>query len=270
MEDMFSEERSWGYFDNSATTRVDPRVLEKMLPYFTDRFGNPSSLHQHGTEASEAVEKARAQVARAIGAKEGEIVFTAGGTESDNLAIIGYSMANRHLGDHIVTSSIEHPAVLRTCRHLEELGFRVSYLPVGREGLISTESLQEALGDSTILISIMAANNEVGTIQPLKEIGRIAGERGISFHSDTVQSVTKVPLDVGADGVDMASLSSHKLHGPKGVGALYVREGIELAPIVHGGGQEGGLRSSTHNVPGIVGMGEAMELGISEMESSVE
>jgi cysteine desulfurase len=252
------------YMDNHATTAVDPRVLEAMMPYFTDRFGNAASRnHSFGWQAEEAVEVARKQVAELIGATAKEIVFTSGATESDNLAIKGAAYMYREKGTHLVTVVTEHKAVIDTCRHLEQEGFDVTYLPVGRDGLVDLDQLRAAITDRTILISVMAANNEVGVLQPIAEIGRIARERGILFHTDAVQAAGKAPFDVNASNVDMASLSAHKMYGPKGVGALYVRRRnprVLLTPIIDGGGHERGMRSGTLNVPGIVGFGKAAAL----------
>ncbi len=257
------------YFDNSATTRLDPRVMEAMLPYFDRWYGNASSLHSFGREASEALEEARERTALAIGSRPQEVIFTSGGTESDNLAIQGAAFANRGAGDHIVTSTFEHHAVLNTCRFLEGQGFRISYLPVGSSGLIDPEAVKAAMTKRTILVSIMAANNEIGTVQEVREIGGIAHDSDALFHTDAVQAIGKLPLDVNKDNIDLLAMSAHKFHGPKGVGALFVREGTKLRPLVQGGGQERGLRSSTENVPGIVGLGKAIELGRLEFEESV-
>lgn len=260
------------YMDNHATTPVDPRVLEAMLPYFCDQFGNAASRnHVFGWEANEAVEKARLQVARLIGARANEIVFTSGATESDGLAIQGAAAFYRDKGDHIVTVVTEHPAVLDTCKALERNDLaRVTYLPVDRCGLVDVEKVREALTERTVLLSVMAANNEVGTIHPIEEIGRLARARGVLFHCDAAQAVGKIPLDVDALGIDLLSMSGHKLYGPKGVGALYVRSRnarVRLLAILHGGGQERGMRSGTLNVPGIVGLGAACEIAGSEMEA---
>jgi len=249
------------YMDNHATTPVDPRVLEAMLPYFTERFGNAASRnHSFGWQAEEAVEVARKQVAGLIGATAKEIVFTSGATESDNLAIKGAARMYREKGNHLITAVTEHKAVIDTCKHLEKEGFDVTYLPVGRDGLVDLDHLRAAITDRTILVSIMAANNEVGVLQPIAGIGRITRERGVLFHTDAVQAAGKVPFDVNASSVDMASLSAHKMYGPKGVGALYVRRRnprVLLTPIIDGGGHERGMRSGTLNVPGIVGFGKA-------------
>jgi cysteine desulfurase len=249
------------YMDNHATTPVDPRVLEAMLPYFTDRFGNAASRnHSFGWAAEEAVEVARKQVADLIGATAKEIVFTSGATESDNLAIKGAALMYREKGNHIVTVVTEHKAVIDTCKRLEKDGFEVTYLPVGRDGLIDLDALRAAITGRTILVSVMAANNEVGVLQPIDEIGAIARERGVLFHTDAVQAAGKVPFDVNRSSVDLASLSAHKIYGPKGVGALYVRRRnprVLLTPLIDGGGHERGMRSGTLNVPGIVGFGRA-------------
>jgi cysteine desulfurase len=257
------------YMDNHATTPVDPRVLEAMLPYFTEHFGNAASRnHAFGWRAEEAVETARKQVAALIGATAKEIVFTSGATESDNLAIKGAAQMYREKGNHIITARTEHKAVIDTCKHLEKEGFEVTYLPVQRDGLIDLDQLRAAITDRTILISLMAANNEVGVVQPVAEIGRIARERGVLFHTDAVQAAGKVPFDVNAMNVDMASLSAHKMYGPKGVGALYVRRRnprVLLTPIIDGGGHERGMRSGTLNVPGIVGFGKAAAISNEEL-----
>ena len=248
------------YMDHSATTPLDPQVLQAMLPFFSEKFGNASSLHSFGLEAKEALEEAREKVAKLLGADPEEIVFTSGGTESDNLALKGIARRNRELGRHIITTQMEHPAILETCRKLEKEGYEVTYLPVTSEGLVEPAALEAAIRPDTILISVMHANNEVGTIQPIEEIGRIAAERDIYLHSDAVQSVGKIATDVNALGVDLLSLSAHKLYGPKGVGALYIRRGTKIESIVQGGGHERGLRSGTENIPGIVGLGRAAEL----------
>ena len=253
------------YMDHAATTPVDQEVVEAMMPCFTRVYGNASSLHSFGREAYNAMEEARRKVAELINAHSEEIVFTAGGTESDNIAIKGVAYANRSRGDHIVTSTIEHPAVLETCRSLEKQGFKVSYIPVDKDGVVELEALRRAVTERTVLITIMHANNEIGTIEPMEEIAEIAEAKSIIFHSDAVQSAGKIPIDVKAIGVDLLSISAHKIYGPKGVGALYVKKGTRLEPIIHGGGHEKGLRSSTENIPGIVGLGKAAELAKARM-----
>lgn len=258
------------YFDNSATTRPDPRVVEAMRPYLDQWYGNASSLHTFGRESFNALEEARRRTSKAIGAQVREIIFTSGGTESDNLAIQGAAFANLPRGNHVITSAIEHHAVLNTCRFLESQGFRVTYLPVDPEGVIEPESLKSAMRKDTILVSVMAANNEIGTLQDVRELGAIAHDGGAIFHTDAVQSIGKVPLDVSRDNIDLLAISAHKFHGPKGVGALYIRKGTSIRPLVYGGGQERGLRSSTENVPGIVGLGKAIEISMAEIDESVK
>ena len=253
------------YFDNSATTPVDPRVVAAMAPWQTDNFANPSSLHGPGRRAREAVETARAQVAALIGARPREIVFTGSGTEADNLALAGAIDAAGPGPHHLATSAFEHPAVLETVRALQARGVATSFIPVDGDGLVDPEEVRRALTPRTRVVSVMAANNVVGAVQPVDAIGRVAHEGGALFHTDAVQAVGKVPFDVAAQPIDLLSLSAHKLHGPKGVGALYVRTGVKLLPIVHGGGQERGLRSATENVAGIVGLGRAAELAAAEM-----
>jgi cysteine desulfurase len=255
------------YMDHSATTPVAPEVLQAMLPYLSDKFGNASSLHSFGQEAKEALEESRVKVAKLLAANPEEIIFTSGGTESDNLALKGIARRNKDKGKHIITTSVEHPAILETCRKLEKEGFAVTYLPVTGEGLVEIAALEAAIRPDTILISVMHANNEVGTIQPLEEIGQLAAERDICLHTDAVQSVGKIPTDVNALGVDSLSLSAHKLYGPKGVGALYIRKGTRLENIMQGGGHERGLRSGTENVAGIVGLAKAAELCSESMAS---
>jgi cysteine desulfurase len=260
------------YLDNHATTPVDPRVLDAFLPYFTKSFGNAASKsHAFGWEADAAVDGAREQVATLIGASAREIVFTSGATESDNLAIKGVAEAYRPKGDHIVTCVTEHKAVLDSCKVLEQQGFKLTYLPVTAAGFVEMERLQDALTEKTILISIMAANNEIGTLQPIREIGRLAKERGIIFHTDATQAVGKIPINVEEMGIDLLSLTAHKMYGPKGVGALYVRSArprVKVTPAIDGGGHERGMRSGTLNVAGIVGLGKACE--ISRLEMSAE
>jgi len=246
--------------DHSATTAVDPAVTESMLPYFSEKYGNPSSLYSFGRQSRKAVEESRQKVADLIGAKKEEIIFTGSGTESDNLAIKGIALKNRNKGDHIITSSIEHHAVLHTCKYLERNGFKVTYIPVSKEGLLDPVDVEKSITPQTILITIMHANNEIGTIQPIEEIGRIAKEKNIPFHTDAVQTVGKIPVNVDSLGVSLLSMSAHKIYGPKGVGALYLRKGTFVEPQMHGGGHERNIRSSTENVPGIVGFGKACEL----------
>jgi cysteine desulfurase len=251
------------YFDHAATTPVDPQVLEAMLPYFTERYGNPSELHRLGREARAAVEQARAGVAQALGAGDKEIVFTAGGTESDNLALFGYLA--RFQPGHLIVSAVEHPAVMEAARALNRLGWAVDFVPVDEYGVVDLDAYEQAFRDDTRLASIMFANNVVGTVQPVAELARIAHEKGAVFHTDAVQAVGSLPIDVAELGVDMLSLSGHKLYGPKGIGALYVKRGTRLQPILHGGGHERRLRSGTENVPGIVGLGAALALAVEKL-----
>ncbi len=262
------------YMDNHATTPVDPRVVEAMLPYFNDKFGNAASRnHSFGWMAEEAVENARGQIARLINAAPKEIIFTSGATESNNLAIKGVAEMYREKGNHIITQVIEHKAVLDTCKRLEKYGFEVTYLPVEKDGRINLDDLRRAITPKTILISIMYANNEIGAIQPIAEIGKIAKEKGVLFHSDGVQAAGKIPVDVQKDNIDLLSLTAHKFYGPKGCGALYVRRKnprVQLSAILDGGGHERGMRSGTLNVPGIVGFGKASELCQNEMAAEGE
>lgn len=248
------------YFDNSATTPLDPQVVNAMLPFLFQTFGNPSSLHWAGRQARQAVTQARQQVADLLGASPDEIIFTASGTEADNMALVGIAEAYGWRDCHFITSAIEHPAILATCRYLEQHGIEVTYLPVNRNGLVEPEALKQALRPNTRLVSVMAANNVIGTLQPLGELSRLAHAHGTLFHTDAVQAVGKIPLDLRSLPIDLLSLSAHKLHGPKGVGALVVRQGVPLKPLLHGGGQERGLRSATENVAGIVGLGQAAQI----------
>ena len=257
------------YMDNHATTQTDPRVLEEMLPYYTEKFGNAASRnHEFGWIAEQAVEQARERIAKLIGATAKEIIFTSGATESDNLAIKGVAEMYREKGNHIITQAIEHKAVLDTCKRLEKYGFRVTYLPVQKDGRIDLDDLKRSMDDKTILVTIMAANNEIGVLQPIREIGTICHERGVLFHTDAVQAIGKVPFNVVQDNVDLASITAHKLYGPKGVGALYVRRKnprVQLVAQIDGGGHERGMRSGTLNVPGIVGLGKACEIATNDM-----
>ncbi len=257
------------YMDNHATTQVDPRVVEEMLPYYTEKFGNAASRnHEFGWIAEQAVEQARERIAKLIGATAKEIIFTSGATESDNLAIKGVAEMYKEKGNHIITQAIEHKAVLDTCKRLEKYGFRVTYLPVQKDGRIDLDDLKRSMDDKTILVTIMAANNEIGALQPIREIGALCHERGVLFHTDAVQAIGKVPFNVIQDNVDLASITAHKLYGPKGVGALYVRRKnprVQLVAQIDGGGHERGMRSGTLNVPGIVGLGKACEIATNGM-----
>ena len=254
------------YLDHAATTPVKPEVLEAMLPWFTENFGNPSTVYSIGRTSKKAIEEARETVARIIGAEPREIFFTGSGTEADNWAIKGAAYANMKKGKHIITTSIEHHAVLHTCQYLESEGFEVTYLPVDEYGLVSPEQVEAAIRPDTILISVMFANNEIGTIQPIAEIGKIAREKGICFHTDAVQAMGSIRVNVSDLNVDMLSMSAHKFYGPKGVGALYIRKGVKLTSFMHGGAQERGRRASTENVPGIVGLAKALELADKNMD----
>src|ERR1700716_2136568 len=257
------------YMDNHATTPMDPRVLEEMLPYFMEKFGNAASRnHSFGWAAEEGVETARERIAKLVGATTKEIIFTSGATESDNLAIKGVAEMYREKGNHIITAVTEHKAVLDTCKRLEKYGYRLTYLPVQKVGLVNLDELKHAMDDKTILVTIMAANNEIGVLQPVAEIGKLCRERGIVFHSDATQAVGKVPVDVNKQNIDVMSISAHKMYGPKGVGALYVRRKnprVQISAIIDGGGHQGGLRSRTLNVPGIVGLGKACAIAFEEM-----
>ena len=257
------------YMDNHATTPVHPRVLEEMLPYFTDKFGNSASRnHVFGWVAEEAVEQARERIAKLVGATTKEIIFTSGATESDNLAIKGVAEMYREKGNHIITAVTEHKAVLDSCKRLEKYGFRVTYMPVMKDGLVDLDDLKRAMDEKTILVTLMAANNEIGVLQPIAEIGKLCHERGVLFHSDATQAVGKIPIDVQKMNIDLMSISAHKMYGPKGVGALYVRRKnprVQVSPIIDGGGHERGMRSGTLNVPGIVGLGKACAICHEEM-----
>ena len=258
------------YLDNSATTQVSEEVFEEMKPYFRKEFGNPSTLYGIGRESKKALNHARQRVADAINAKPEEIIFTGGGSESDNLAIKGIAFKLAKKGKHIITTEFEHPAVKETLYFLESLDFKVTYLPVYENGIIKIEDLKEAITPETILITIMHGNNEIGTVQPIEEIGKIANEKGIKFHTDAVQTFGKIPVDVEKLNVDLLSLSSHKINGPKGVGALYIKKGTRVTPLIHGGGQERGIRAGTENVPGIVGFGKACELASKQLDEHYE
>ncbi|MDD5143474.1 cysteine desulfurase NifS [Methanoregula sp.] len=254
------------YLDHSATTYVRKEVLDAMVPYFTDHFGNPSSIYRIAGESRKAIDTARAQVAKALGAGPEEIYFTSGGSESDNWAIKGIASANVKKGNHIITTKIEHHAVLHTCEFLEKSGFTVTYLPVDKYGLVDPAELERAITDKTILISIMYANNEIGTIEPIAELGVIAKKHKIPFHTDAVQAIGNVPIDVNAQNIDLLSLSAHKFYGPKGVGVLYIRKGTKIDNLIHGGGQERRRRAGTENIAGIVGCGRAIELATADIE----
>ncbi len=256
------------YLDHAATTYTDKRVLEQMLPYFSERFGNPSSAHGFGRDAEKAVMTARQQTAAVIGAGVEEIVFTSGGTESDNWAIRG--IAEKQGTGHIITSCVEHHAVLDTCKFLETQGFEVTYLPVDGTGMVDPDSVRKAIREDTILITVMFANNETGTIMPIREIGMIAREHGILLHTDAVQAVGHIPVNVEEMGIDLLSMSAHKFYGPKGVGAMYIRRGTPIAKLLHGGAQERGMRASTLNVPGIVGLGAAVDIAVKEIEENAK
>ena len=256
--------------DHAATTPVDKEVIQTMLPYFDKKFGNASSLHQFGQEAKEALENNRETVAKLINAEPREVIFTSGGTESDNWAIKKIAFTNEDRGNHIITSKIEHHAVLESCEFLEKNGFKVTYLPVDKYGLVNPEDIKKAITKNTILVTIMHANNEIGTIEPIEEIGKICKEKGVYFHTDAVQTVGKIPIDVKKMNVDLLSSSSHKLYGPKGVGFLYIKKGTKLSPMIHGGGHEFCLRSGTENIAGIVGFAKACELAQRDMEKRVK
>ena len=254
------------YMDHSATTFVKREVVDAMIPYFTKHFGNPSSIYGIARESKKAVDVARVQTAKALGADPDEIYFTSGGSESDNWAIKGVAFANRKRGNHIITTQIEHHAVLHTCQYLEKEGFEVTYLPVDRYGLVDPTVLEKAITEKTILISIMYANNEIGTIEPIAELGAIARKRKVYFHTDAVQAIGSVPIDLKAQNIDLLSLSAHKFYGPKGTGALYIKKGVRIENLIHGGGQERKKRAGTENIAGIVGCGKAIELATVDIE----
>jgi len=264
------------YMDYGSSTPVDPEVLDAMIPYFNTYYGNASSLHSFGIDAFNALEESRKKTGDIISANADEIIFTSGGTESDNLAIKGIAFLDKNKkrreskGPHIITSTIEHPAVLETCKYLEKLGFKVKYLPVDEYGIINVDELEQSISENTFLITIMYANNEIGTIEPAEEIGKIAKEHDVVFHADAVQAIGKLPTDVDKLGIDLLSISSHKIYGPKGIGALYIRNGVKIKPTMHGGGHERALRSGTYNTPGIVGLGKACELAQNRMTEDVE
>lgn len=259
------------YMDHTAGMPIDERVLEVMMPYFTLNYGNPSSIHSFGNEPRQAIDEARSKVTDLIGAeKKEEIIFTSGGTESNNLAIKGVAYRNKDKGKHIITSSIEHMSVINTCKHLSKQGFKVTYLPVDKDGIVDIEGLKKEITDKTILVSIMYANGEIGTIEPIKEIGEIAHDKGAFLHVDAVAAAGQVPINVQDENIDLLSLSSNDMYGPKGTGALYRKSGTNILPMIHGGGQERGLRSGTENLSGIVGMGKATEIAKTEMKGEAE
>ena len=259
-----------GYLDYAATTPTHPKVVKAMMPYFTEAFGNPSSIYSYGQEAKRAVEESRGKIANLIGARNEEIIFTSGGTEADNFTLTGIAYANESKGNHIITSSIEHHAVMETCKFLGRRGFKVTYLPVDKYGLVDPDDVRKSITANTILISIMHANNEVGTIEPIAEIGKIAKEAGIYFHTDAVQAVGHIPVNVNELEVDLLAMSAHKLYGPKGIGALYVRKGTRITPFLHGGDQERKRRASTENTPGIIGFSAAAELAQRDMSQEAK
>lgn len=256
------------YMDYAATTYTKKEVLDEMIPYFSEHYGNPSSVYSISRDTRKVIDASRDKVAKAINAERNEIFFTGGGTEADNFAIKGFAFANFNKGNHIITSKIEHHAVLHSCAYLEKHGFEVTYLDVDQEGFINLEQLKSAIKDSTILVSIMFANNEIGTIQPIKKIGQICREKNVVFHTDAVQAVGHIPVDVKEMNIDMLSLAAHKFYGPKGVGALYIRKGIKIDNLIHGGAQERGKRAGTENIAGIVGLSKALEMAVNEMDKS--
>ena len=258
------------YLDNAATTAVRPEVIEEMMPYFTQYYGNASSVHMYGQEAKKGLDIARDRVAKALNAEPQEIIFTAGGTESDNTVLFGVAKKYANKGKHIITTTVEHHAILHSCEQLEKEGFRVTYLPVDEYGRVSAQQVRDAICDDTILVSIMFANNEIGTIMPIAEIGEVCNEKKVLFHTDAVQAVGHIPVDVKAMHIDMLSLSGHKFHGPKGVGVLYVKKGLKLPSLIVGGAQERTRRAGTENLPGIVGLGKAIELATAEMDKNAQ
>ncbi len=258
------------YFDNSATTKVSKEVMDSMLPYLNEIYGNPSTIYSIGREAKKTIETAREKVAKAINADSKEIFFTGSGTEADNWAIKGVAFANQHKGKHIITTNIEHHAVLHTCQYLEKFGFETTYISVKENGIVDVNDIKDAIREDTILISVMFANNEIGTIQPIKEIGDLAKEKNIYFHTDAVQAIGHIPIDVKELNVDLLSLSAHKFHGPKGVGVLYIRDGVNIDNLLHGGGQEKRRRASTENTAGIVGLGTAIEIATKDIDEKAK
>lgn len=256
------------YMDHAATTYTKKEVLDEMIPYFTQYFGNPSSIYSLSRETKKAIDKSRARIAKCINADESEIFFTGGGSEADNWALKGIAFAHKNKGNHIITTKIEHHAILHTCEFLEKQGFEVTYLDVNEEGIVDIEDLKNAITDKTILVTVMFANNEIGSIQPIKEIGEICREKKIFFHTDAVQAVGHVPVDVKDMNIDLLSMAGHKFYGPKGIGVLYIKKGIRIANLVHGGGQERGRRAGTENIAGIVGIGKALELACEHMEEN--
>jgi cysteine desulfurase len=260
-------EKKQVYMDHSATTYIKPEVFEEMLPYLNTYYGNPSSIYAMSRVTEKAIDRARERVAAALHAEKDEILFTGGGSEADNWALKGVAFANKHRGNHIITTSIEHHAILHACQFLEKNGFKVTYLPVDGEGLVDLEELRRAITDKTLLVSVMFANNEIGSIEPIKEIGKICRERNVLFHTDAVQAVGHTMVDVKEMNIDLLSLAAHKFYGPKGVGALYIRRGVKIENLIHGGGQERGKRAGTENIAGIVGLGKAIELAVAEMDT---
>ncbi len=258
------------YLDNAATTKTRPEVVEAMLPYFTEKFGNPSSVYGFASQNKEAVTVAREQIAKALNAPTQDIYFTAGGSEADNWALKAAMEAYKDKGNHLITTKIEHHAILHTCEYLEKQGCEVTYLDVDENGVVDLEQLKKSIKPTTVLISVMYANNEIGTVQPIKEIGQIAKEHGVLFHTDAVQAFGQLPIDVVAENIDMLSASGHKLNGPKGIGFLYIKKGLKLRSLIHGGGQERKRRAGTENVPGIVGFGKAVELAVAGMEAKIK